>query len=109
MAMGARARDLKGRGKRNKGLALQRAADDLDQGIGQVRQVAQGLVLDLAVLAVAAAQQAGAIDLVLVVTMSNIFSDYISRSKKSSEEEDLSTTTTTCRHSSDYEAPGTSA
>ncbi len=46
--------------------ALQRAANDLDQRIGQVRQVAQGLVLDRAAFAVAAAQQVGAIDLVLV-------------------------------------------
>ncbi len=31
---------------RHEGLALQRAADDLDQGIGQVREIAQRLVLD---------------------------------------------------------------
>jgi hypothetical protein len=50
----------------NEGLALQRAPDDVDQRIGQMRQIAQGLVLDLAVLAVAAPQQVGAVDLVLV-------------------------------------------
>ncbi|MES1264666.1 MAG: hypothetical protein ABUU24_03325, partial [Variovorax sp.] len=66
MAVGARARDLERRGHGHEGLALQRAPDDLDEFVGQVRQVAQGLVLDLAVLAVAAAQQVGAIDLVLV-------------------------------------------
>jgi hypothetical protein len=52
--------------KRHEGLALQRAADDVDQRIGQMRQIAQRLVLDLAVFAVAAAQQVGGVDLVLV-------------------------------------------
>jgi hypothetical protein len=64
--MGARANHLEGLGGGNEGLALERAPDDVDQRIGQVRQVAQGLVLDLAVFAVAAAQQVGAVDLVLV-------------------------------------------
>jgi hypothetical protein len=63
----ARARDLQGLRSRHEALALQRAADDLDQLIAQVRQVAQGLVLDGAALAVAAPQQVGAIDLVLVL------------------------------------------
>ena len=60
---------VEGLGGRNEGLALERAPDDVDQRIGQMRQVAKGLVLDLAVLAVAAAQQVGAIDLVLVGAM----------------------------------------
>ena len=64
--MGARAHDFEGLAGRNEGLALQRAPDDVDQRIGQVRQVAQGLVLDLAVFAVAATKQVGAVDLVLV-------------------------------------------
>ena len=66
MAVGTRARDVERRGHWHEGLALQRAPDDLDEFIGQVRQVAQGLVLDLAVLAIAATQQVGAVDLVLV-------------------------------------------
>jgi len=66
MAVGARARDLERASHRYESLALQRAPNDLDEFIGQVREVAQGFVLDLAVLAVAAAQQVGAIDLVLV-------------------------------------------
>jgi hypothetical protein len=66
MAMGARAHDLQGLGGANKGLALQRAPNDVDQRIGQVRQIAQSLVLDLAVLAITAPQQMRAVDLVLV-------------------------------------------
>jgi hypothetical protein len=74
MAMSARAQHLEGRRGGHEGLALQRAADDVDQRIGQVRQIAQRLVLDLAAFAVAAAQQVGAIDLVLVDTPSG---DYV--------------------------------
>ena len=69
--MGARAHDLEGLGGGNEGLALERAPDDVDQRIGEMRQVAQGLVFDLAVFAVAAAQQVGAIDLVLVGALSS--------------------------------------
>jgi hypothetical protein len=41
----------------------------IDHGIGQVGQVAQRLVLDGAVLAVAAPQQMGAVDLAVVLTL----------------------------------------
>jgi hypothetical protein len=54
MAVRARACDLKGLCQRYEGLTLQRATDDLDQRLGQVREVAQRLVLDSAALAVAA-------------------------------------------------------
>ena len=53
MAVRARACDLKGLCQRYEGLTLQRATDDLDQRLGQVREVAQRLVLDGAALAVA--------------------------------------------------------
>jgi hypothetical protein len=48
--------DLEGPVGRNKGLSLQSAPDDVDNLLGQMRQVANGLVLDLAVLAVAASE-----------------------------------------------------
>ncbi len=66
MAVRGRADDLERLAQRHEGLALQRAANDLDQRLGQMRQVAQRLVLDLAVLAVAAPQQVRAVDLALV-------------------------------------------
>ncbi|WP_429349561.1 hypothetical protein [Paraburkholderia sp. Clong3] len=56
MAVRARARDLEGLRQRHEGLALQRATDDLDQRLGQVREIAQRLVPDSAALAVAAPQ-----------------------------------------------------
>jgi len=49
-------------------LALEDLADRSDRLSGQVGEVADGLTLDLAALAVGAAQQGGLIDLVLVVT-----------------------------------------
>jgi hypothetical protein len=68
VAVRARGDDLECLAQRHERLALRRAANDLDQRLKQVRQVAQRLVLDLAVLAVAAAQQVGAVDLALVGT-----------------------------------------
>jgi hypothetical protein len=67
MAVRTRARDLKGLRHRHEGLALQRATDDLDQRLRQVREIAQRLVPDGAALAVAAPQQVRAIDLPLVL------------------------------------------
>jgi hypothetical protein len=58
--------DLEGLAQRHERLALQRAANDVDQRLVQMRQVAQRLVLDLAVLAIAAPQQVRAVDLALV-------------------------------------------
>jgi hypothetical protein len=66
MPVRARAHDLEGLGDGHEGLALEGAADDVDEGFGQVGEVAQGLVLDLAVFAVAATQEVGAVDLALV-------------------------------------------
>lgn len=65
--MTARTQDLKRLRDRHKGLALQRATDEVDEGVGQVGEVTEGLVLDLAVLAVRAPQQVGAVDLVSVL------------------------------------------
>ena len=66
VAVRPRARDLQGLGRRHEGLALQRAANDLDQRVGQVREIAQGLIHDGPVLAEAAAQPVGLVDLILV-------------------------------------------
>ena len=63
----AGARDLEGLLERHEGLALQRAADDLHQGIGQMREITQRLILDGAAFAVATTEQMGAIGLILVV------------------------------------------
>ena len=53
----------------DKCLPLQRAANQIDYGVWQVREISQRLVLDLAVFAVAAAQQMGAIDLAVVLAI----------------------------------------
>lgn len=67
MAVRTRARDLEGLTPRHEGLPLQCAANHVDQRLGQMGEIAQGLVLDLAVLAIAAPEQMGAIDLVFVL------------------------------------------
>src|ERR1039457_1028484 len=67
MSVRTRARHFEGLPQRHEALATQRTPDDVDQLLGQVRQVAERLVLDDARLAVAAPQQVGAIDLVLVL------------------------------------------
>ena len=48
-------------------VALQGGANDLDQVVGQMRKIAEGLVLDGAIFAVTAAQQMGAVDLAFVL------------------------------------------
>jgi hypothetical protein len=65
MAVRTRARDLEGLTQRHEGLLpLQCAGNDVDQRLGQMGEIAQGLVLDLAALAITAPEQMGAIDLV---------------------------------------------
>ena len=59
MAGGQRARDLEGLIGANQRLTAQCPADQLDHRLGQVGDIADGLVFDLAVLAVAMAQQVG--------------------------------------------------
>ena len=75
MAVSTRRRDLKGFTSGHKLLARQGAANQIDQRVAQMGQVAQGFVLDLAILAVSATQQMGAIDLVFVPTGGG---DYVS-------------------------------
>ena len=48
------------------GLSLKRATNQVDEMAGEVREVAERLVLDRVALAVAAAQQVGLVDLVFV-------------------------------------------
>jgi hypothetical protein len=69
VAVRARGDDLEALAERHEGFAAQRAAYQLDDGIGQVREVAQGLVLDLAVLAEGAAQQMAGVDAALVLAL----------------------------------------
>jgi len=59
--------DLEALAGRHERLAAQGPAHDVDQAVGQMREVAQRLVLDLAVLAKAAAQQMGAVDAAFVL------------------------------------------
>ena len=66
MAVRRRRRDLEGFGRRRKGLPLQRLADELDDVVGQVREVANRLVLDLVAFPVAAPEQVRRIGLALV-------------------------------------------
>ena len=67
VAVGRRGGDVDGGLCVHEGLALKSSANDVDDALGQVREVAQGLVLDLAVFAVGTAKQVGAVDLVLVL------------------------------------------
>ena len=50
-------------------LALERATNQLDDGVGQMGDVAEGLVLDLAVLAEGASQEMGSVGLVSVAAL----------------------------------------
>jgi hypothetical protein len=50
------------------GLPLKRAADEVEEGFGQVRQVSQGTVLDLTVVAVGLAQQVTDVDASAMLT-----------------------------------------
>ena len=57
-------------GGRHKGFTGERAADDIDEGIGQVREVAEGFVFNLLADAKGAAKQVGGIDFAFVVASS---------------------------------------
>lgn len=57
---------LKGFTGRRKGLVPERLSDDLDEAVRQAREIADRLVLDLAILAAAAAKQMRAIGLARV-------------------------------------------
>ena len=54
----------------DKGFAGERAADDIDEGIGQVGEVAEGFVLDLLADAKGATEQVGGVDLVFIAASS---------------------------------------
>jgi hypothetical protein len=68
MAMAARPGDLEGVGRRDEGLALEAAADEIDDVVRQVREVAEGLVADGRAVAIAAAEEMGAVGLPVIVT-----------------------------------------
>ncbi|MCL2459660.1 MAG: YwqI/YxiC family protein, partial [Desulfobulbus sp.] len=65
----ARTADLEGLTQGHEGLAPQRAANEINERLGQMRQAAQGLVLDLAVFTAAAPEQMGMADLALAGTL----------------------------------------
>jgi hypothetical protein len=62
--------ELEGAVYRRQDLALKGLADEIDDRLGEVGEVAHRLVLDLAVFAIAVTQQVGAVDLSLVVSRS---------------------------------------
>ena len=70
VAVGAGAFDQESFGGGHKGFAGERAADDVDEGIGQVGEIAEGFVFDLLAGAKGAAEQVGGIDFVFVAASS---------------------------------------
>jgi hypothetical protein len=67
--MRARRADFEGLCDWHEALALQRAANDVDESLGQMRQIAQGFVFNDAAFAVAAPQEVGAVDMILVFAL----------------------------------------
>ena len=67
MAVGTGALDQESLGGGDKGFAGERAADDVDESIGQVRAVAESFVFDLPTDANGAAEQVGGIGFALAV------------------------------------------
>ena len=70
VTVGAGAFDEKGFAGGDKGFASEGAADEVDEGIGQVGEVAEGFVLDLLTDANRAAEQVGGINLIFVAAIS---------------------------------------
>ncbi len=66
MAVGVGAQDFEGVAGGDEGFAAQGAADHLDERAGQMGEVAEGLVLDLAALAIGLAQQMGLVNAALI-------------------------------------------
>src|SRR4051812_11425038 len=66
MAMGGRACDAEGVGGGDEGLALERALDDRDEVVGEMGEVAEGLVGDGLALADGTTEQMGDVGLPLV-------------------------------------------
>ncbi len=70
MSVGPGAFDEEGLRGGEEGFAGQGAADDVDQGSGQVGEIAEGFMFDLAADAYGAAKQVGGIGTALVVALS---------------------------------------
>lgn len=66
MSVGQAAFDLEGAGGGDELLAGQRAANEVDEGIGEMGEVAEGFMAHLGADAEGAAQEVGAIDLIFV-------------------------------------------
>jgi hypothetical protein len=75
VTVGAGAFDEESFGSRDKGFAGQGAADDIDEGIGQVGEVAESFVFDLPADAKATAEQVGGIGFVFVAASSGGYMD----------------------------------
>ena len=71
MAVGAGAQDLEGLGGGQDGFAAQGAADEVDEGVGEMGEVADGFLADLAVAAEGAAEQVSGVGAVLVAADSS--------------------------------------
>ena len=69
MSMGTRAQHLQRRFGRHEGFAAECKAHQLDDGVGQMGEIADGNVFDLAVLAVGASQQLGGVDAIFVAAL----------------------------------------
>ncbi len=70
VAVRQRAIDEEGLGGGDEALAGQRAADDIDERVGEVGEVAEGFVFDLAAEAEGAAEQVGGIGFAFIVASS---------------------------------------
>ena len=68
---GAGAQDLEGLGGGQDGFAAQGAADEVDEGVGEMGEVADGFLADLAVAAEGAAEQVSGVGAVLVAAGSS--------------------------------------
>ena len=84
MAVGPRAGDLEQLIGGEQRLAAQGASDQLDDGVGEMGEVAEGLVLDLAVFAVGTSEQVGAVDAPLVAALRSDDMDRPSTSRHTS-------------------------
>jgi hypothetical protein len=69
MTMRKRAEYLQGLGGRYICLALERASDHINDIWGEMRDIAEGLMLDLAALAVGTSEEVGVVGLTLVDTL----------------------------------------
>jgi hypothetical protein len=75
MAMGERAPDAEGLGGRDVGLSLEGALDDLDEVIGEMGEVSEGLMGDGLPVANGASEQMGDVGLSLVDPLGRSYMD----------------------------------